>query len=331
MNARILLVEDSLTQGQLLKQDLEARGYVVVWVHGGFAALKQARLEPPDLVLLDLVLGDMDGVSVCRWLKLHDQTRDIPVIMLTARSSVDDRVEGLNVGADDYLPKPFHAEELAARLFATLRVKATQTDLKKRNAQLEAMLHHMEALSVTDPLSGLFNRRRFADVLRREFALTRRYKNELSCILLDLDHFKRINDRFGHAAGDQVIQAVSGAIVESLREVDIPARYGGEEFAILLPHTNKAGAIVVAERLRKRIGELKFQFEQQPVLVTASLGVAAASDTLGTDDAERLVKCADQALYHAKALGRDCVFAWMADTGAPSMLSSLPADPSKAH
>lgn len=331
MNARILLVEDSPSQGALVKAGLEEKGYEVIWVQSGIEALKQARLQPPDLVLLDLVLGDMDGFSVCRWLKLHDETRDVPVIMLTVRSSVEDRVEGLHVGADDYLPKPFNNEELEARLFAALRVKTAQTDLKKRNAQLESMLHHMEALAVTDPLSGLFNRRRFADVLRREFALTKRYKNELSCILLDLDLFKRINDRYGHEAGDTVLQEVSRAIVEGLREVDVPARYGGEEFVILLPHTNRANASIVAERLRKRIADIKFQFETDSVQVTASFGVASVSDTLGPDDADRLVKRADQALYHAKAQGRDCVVVWAEDTGAPCTLSSLPARPGKDH
>ena len=171
-------------------------------------------------MLLDVVMPDIDGFAVCRWLKMNAETRDIPIIMLTVRTALADRVEGLNIGADDYLAKPFDDQELEARIFAALRVKAAHAELRDRNQQLESMLHSVEALASTDALTGLFNRRRFADVLRREFAVTKRYKNTLSCLLLDLDHFKQINDRFGHDAGDQVLKEVARRITGSLREVD---------------------------------------------------------------------------------------------------------------
>lgn len=304
MKARLLLVEDSATQGSQTKSELEHLGYDVRWVKSGIEALKWARQEPPDLIVLDVVMEDIDGFAVCRWLKLHNTTRDIPIIMLTVRDEIDDRVHGLQVGADDYLPKPFSARELEARIFAALRSKTNQTELAERNRQLESMLHHVESLAITDPLTGLFNRRRFSDVLRREVAVTRRYKNPLALLMIDLDHFKVINDRFGHDAGDEVLRAIAVALSTGLREVDLAARYGGEEFAVIMPHTSKTNAEIVAQRVAKQIAVLQHQFNGETVALTASLGIAEVAD-LNEPTAENLVKAADVALYEAKRAGRN--------------------------
>lgn len=304
MKARLLLVEDSAAQGSQTKLELEHLGYDVRWVKSGIEALKWARQDPPDLIVLDVVMDDIDGFAVCRWLKLHNGTRDIPVIMLTVRDEIDDKVHGLQVGADDYLPKPFSQRELEARIFAALRSKSTQAELVERNRQLESMLHHVESLAITDPLTGLFNRRRFADVLRREVAVTRRYKNSLALLMIDLDHFKLINDRFGHDAGDEVLRAIAAALSSGLREVDLAARYGGEEFAIIMPHTNKANAEIVARRIAAQIGSLVHEFQGEKISLTASLGIADVAD-LSEPSAENLVKAADVALYEAKRSGRN--------------------------
>ena len=304
MKARLLLVEDSAAQGSQTKSQLEHLGYEVRWVKSGIEALKWARQEPPDLIILDVVMEDIDGFAVCRWLKLHNGTRDIPIIMLTVKSEVEDRVHGLQVGADDYLPKPFSDRELEARIFAALRSKTTQAELIERNRQLESMLHHVESLAITDPLTGLFNRRRFGDVLRREVAVTRRYKNSLALLMIDLDHFKLVNDRFGHDAGDEVLRAISAALNTGLREVDLAARYGGEEFAIIMPHTSKGNAVVVAQRVAQHIGALVHEFQGEKVSLTASMGIADVAD-LADANAENLVKAADIALYEAKRMGRN--------------------------
>ena len=248
----------------------------------------------------------IDGFAVCRWLKVNADTREIPVIMLTVRTAVADRIAGLNLGADDYLAKPFDDQELEARIFAALRVKAAQYELKARNQQLESMLHSVEALAITDALTGLFNRRRFNDVLKREFAVTKRYRNTLSCLIVDLDHFKQINDRFGHDAGDQVLKEVARRILNTVREVDLAARYGGEEFAILLPHTSKTDAGIVAQRLLSNIRKQEFTFGGEVVRITASIGCAGNSDVI-SDKPEDLVKAADLALYEAKNGGRNAV------------------------
>jgi len=316
LKAKLLLVEDSDAQGSHVKRALEKLGYSVSWARSGIEGLKLARTENPDLVILDVVMADVDGFAVCRWLKMHGETREIPVIMLTVRGDLQDRVEGLNVGANDYLPKPFADEELEARIFAALRVRAAQTELRERNQQLEAMLHHVEALAITDPLTGLFNRRRFSDVLRREFAVTKRYQNVLSCLMVDIDHFKLINDKFGHEAGDRVLKEVATALSQNLREVDLPARYGGEEFAILLPHTPKTNAVIVAERIAARVRALVLAVSKESVSVTVSIGIAATSD-VQTSEPEELLRMADVALYEAKRAGRDRVVLFAAETARP--------------
>jgi len=316
MKANLLLIEDSDVQGSAVKRTLETLGYTVSWAHSGIEGLKLARTEHPDLVILDVVMADVDGFAVCRWLKMTSDTRDIPVIMLTVRSEVHDRVEGLNVGANDYLPKPFADEELEARILAALRVRATQAELRERNQQLEAMIHRVEALAITDPLTGLFNRRRFSDVLRREFAVTKRYRNELSCLMIDIDHFKSINDRFGHDVGDVVLKQVATTLLHNLREVDLACRYGGEEFAILLPHTAKANALVVADRIMQCVRELKAGADGNVVAVTVSLGIASTKD-VASNEAEELVRAADIALYEAKRLGRDRIVTFAAATERP--------------
>jgi two-component system cell cycle response regulator len=304
VKAKLLLIDDSETQSGQIKQSLERLGYLVEWARSGVEGLKQARTNRPDLVLLDVVMADIDGFAVCRWLKMNAETREIPVIMLTVRTALADKVEGLNIGADDYLAKPFQDEELEARIFAALRVKATHAELKERNQQLESMLHHVEALAITDPLTGLFNRRRFADVLKREFAVTKRYKNTLSCLMIDLDHFKLINDRYGHDTGDLVLKEIARKVQETLREVDVPARYGGEEFAVLLPHTSKRDAMIVAERVCALVRKVEFKVGGDTLKLSASVGVSGNIDVL-SGHAEDLVKAADFALYEAKRLGRD--------------------------
>lgn len=304
MKARLLLVEDSTSQGSQTQSVLEHLGYDVRWVKSGIEALKWARQDPPDLIVLDVVMEDIDGFAVCRWLKLHNGTRDIPIIMLTVRSEIEDRVHGLQVGADDYLPKPFSDRELEARIFAALRSKTTQTELAEKNRQLESMLHHVESLAITDPLTGLFNRRRFSDVLHREVAVTKRYKNSLTLLMIDIDHFKVINDRFGHDAGDEVLRAIAAALSGGLREVDLAARFGGEEFAIIMPHTTKTNAVVVAQRIAEHIQKLEHSFKGEKVTMTASMGVADVAD-LKDATSENLLKASDVALYEAKRTGRN--------------------------
>ncbi len=240
--AKILLVEDNKTQASVIATGLTRSGYDVVHVDNGMAAIKVAKTEKIDLVLLDLLLPDIDGNEVCRWLKLNHDTKTLPIIMLTAKSGSTDKVAGLEAGADDYLQKPFDENELNARIYARLRAKSQQDELQQKNLQLESMLTQVETLAIMDSLTNLFNRRRFETILANEFKKSLRYVQPLSCMMIDIDHFKDINDSFGHQTGDVVLREVSRLIQAGIREVDTPARWGGEEFVVLSPSTSKENA-----------------------------------------------------------------------------------------
>jgi diguanylate cyclase (GGDEF)-like protein len=282
------------------------RGFEARAVGGGIDALKAIKAEPPDVVILDVMLDDLDGLGVCRWLRLTESTRDIIVIMLTAKNEVTARIEGLHIGADDYLPKPYDENELEARIYAALRSRVARQELRKRNSELETLLTRTEQLAATDPLTGIPNRRRFLDVLRREFAVSRRYGNSLSCVSLDLDHFKEVNDAAGHSAGDEVLTRLAEILTSSVREVDVCARFGGDEFALLLPHTPLDKALIVVERIRGRLLALRATWPGPAALVSLSAGIASTMENWIKSPAD-LLDAADRALYRAKRLGRDRV------------------------
>lgn len=306
VKAKALVVEDSPTQRMELMRLLRERGYEVDGAAGGLEALARIKKDPPDVVVLDVVLDGMDGYSVCRWLRLGESTRDIVVIMLTSKTEVKERVEGLHVGADDYVAKPYDVDELEARLYAALRSRNARLELRRRNADLEGMLTRTEQLAMTDAVTGIFNRRRFADMLGREFATARRYGHPLSLLLLDLDGFKGVNDTDGHAAGDDVLRHIAQIISGAIREVDACARYGGDEFVVLLPHTDALAAEVVADRIRHKLELEREAWDGEACHVSLSVGISSSADTsLKTPD--DLVEAADRALYEAKREGRDRV------------------------
>jgi two-component system cell cycle response regulator len=304
MKANVLVVEDSPAQRNRLVSTLQERGYEVRAAENGLAALREIKTAPPDVVILDVVLDGMDGYSVCRWLRLGETTRDIVVIMLTVKTDVKERVEGLHVGADDYVAKPYNDDELEARIFAAMRTRNARQELRARNAELESMLTKTERLAMTDALTGVFNRRRFTDVLRREWATSKRYNTPLSLLLIDVDRFKLVNDTDGHAAGDDVLRAIADLISASIREVDVAARYGGDEFAVLLPHTAPDKATVVADRMREKLTRVRGNLRGAAQQISLSIGIAGIEDPELTA-AEDMLEAADRALYDAKRSGRD--------------------------
>ena len=304
MKAKVLVVEDSKTQRDLIASELRRRGYDVREAAGGLAALSAIKTDPPDVVILDVVLDGMDGYSVCRWLRLGETTRDIVVIMLTVKGEVRERVEGLHVGADDYVPKPFDMDELEARIFATMRTRNTRLELRQRNTELEGLLTRTEHLAMTDALTGVFNRRRFGEVLRHEWASARRYKHPLSLLLFDIDHFKEVNDDQGHSAGDELLKNVAQIISSSIREVDLCGRYGGDEFVLLLPHTPIDNATVVAERIRGKMAKARTSWPGAGAKASVSVGIASNEDA-SLANPEEILEAADRALYEAKNGGRD--------------------------
>lgn len=300
--AKILLVEDNKTQAMIIRECLIKNGYEIVHADIGMSAIKIAKSEKIDLILLDLVLPDIDGNEVCRWLKLNHDTRAIPIIMLTVKGASNDKVAGLEAGADDYLQKPFDENELNARIYARLRVKSQQDELQQKNRQLETMLTRVETLATMDALTGLYNRRRLETILSSEFKKSQRYLHPLSCMMIDIDHFKEINDAFGHQAGDEVLRAVAGTIHRCIREVDTLARWGGEEFIVISPNTAKKNALLVADRILKAVAGAVIETIGSR-RVSVSIGVAGIPAP-EIDTPEKLIHAADIAMYTAKRNGR---------------------------
>ena len=299
------MIEDNELQSEELKDMLEKNGYHVFCAATGSAGMKMVLKTRPDVILLDLVLPDVSGREVCRWIKDREDTKSIPVIMLTIKSGLKDTVDGLHVGADDYLPKPFKQMELIARIYASLRTKEYVEELKRKNAQLEDLLRTVEVMAVTDHATGLYNRRHFEDVLQKEFSRATRYSEPVSVMMIDIDHFKSINDQFGHRTGDHVLIEMAEVITRHFRKIDTVARYGGEEFSVLLPRSTKDAALAPARRLLDDVAHRSFRaLKRHDRQLTISMGIAGLPDVHPSNE-EQLIQCADAALYNAKRGGRN--------------------------
>jgi two-component system, cell cycle response regulator len=306
--SKILVVDDSPTQLEWLVHVLENEGYAIATAADGKEAIRKVKGDPPDLVLLDMILPDMDGLEVLRIVKALPEDQFIPVIMLSVKADVDTKVAGLRIGADDFLAKPFAEAEILARCAAMLRIKNLQERLREAQRKLEEQ-------SITDALTGLKNRRFFDERLHEEYRRAQRYGDYLSLIMIDLDHFKAVNDRYGHPAGDSVLREAAALLRSSIRDPDICARYGGEEFAVILPKTHMSGALTVAERVWRALGAKEYALvggasgAPATIHVTASLGVAFYPSK-EISSGELLLRFADQALYEAKKAGRNtiCLF-----------------------
>lgn len=281
---------------QLLAVRLRPEGLRLVTAESYDQGLALAIEAQPDLILLDVEMPGASGLDLCRRLKADAVTAAIPIIFLTGSSDIETKVLCFDLGAVDYVTKPFHPAELRARVRAALRMKRAQ-DMLTQRAQLDA-------------LTGLRNRAYLDERLTAEIAVARRSERPLSLVMIDLDHFKSLNDGYGHPFGDLVLQRVGDALARSIRPGDVACRYGGEELAVVLPDTDVAGAHAMAERLRQVIKALLLTPRGKPVVVTASFGVAEALE-VATGDVELrpgdLVAAADAALYRAKREGRDCV------------------------
>ncbi|MHB8876832.1 MAG: diguanylate cyclase, partial [Myxococcaceae bacterium] len=248
--ARILVVDDSQATAGALAKLLRDGGFAVEVASDGPSALKLAAGSEVDLVLLDVDLGGMDGLQVLRMLRSAEPRRFLPVMMISVKDDRQQRLTAFKLGADDFLHKPWDDEELLARVRRCL-------SLRRRVDELLDETEKLRQLSVTDGLTQVANHRAFQERLREEFRRAQRYDDPLALILLDLDHFKSVNDQFGHPVGDQVLRAVAASVRESVRETDLVARYGGEEFGVVLPKTHLAGSLTVAERIWRDLGALR--------------------------------------------------------------------------
>jgi two-component system, cell cycle response regulator len=283
----VLVADDDGVTRAMVTAWLRGAGFDVVAARDGDEALRVASDQQPDLLLVDVTMPGLDGYAVCRAVAAASAVPP-PVIFLTAHATTTARVAGLDAGAVDYIVKPFEQTELLARVRAALRTKAVRDGFVEQ--------------ATRDGLTGLLNRREID--LRADAAVTlaERHGRSLSCLMADIDHFKRINDRFGHAAGDGVLQEVARRIVSACRLSDVVGRYGGEEFLVLLPETGSGDAVTAGDKLRRVLSECPVELENLSIPITASIGVATLDVGMGVAD---LYEAADRALYRAKQLGRN--------------------------
>ncbi len=292
--AKILVVDDVPTNIQVVSNILREE-YHVFFAVSGPSALELAMREVPDLILLDVVMPEMDGYEVCERLKADPITEEIPVIFVTGQEDEEDETRGLDAGAIDYLTKPVSPAILRARV-------RNHLELKRRGDILKSLTH-------LDGLTGIANRRRFDEMLEREWRRCRRNEKPLSLLLMDVDFFKRYNDHYGHIAGDDCLKAVASALAGVVkRPADLMARYGGEEFVALLPETVAPGAQEVGEAIRRAVHDLDIPHAESEVSERVTVSVGCATLVPGGSKVPlELVEAADGRLYTAKEEGRNCV------------------------
>lgn len=295
----VVVADDDRITRELVAGLLRAQAFLVETFDDGKSVLDRVAKGGVDLVLLDVLMPGISGIDCCRLVKAMVGDAFLPVVLVTARADADSRVEGLRIGADDYISKPFDERELLARVGNMLRLKTMHDEVAHARARLERA-------SVRDDLTGLYNFRYLHSRLAEEFKRAERFRDPLACVMVDLDEFRLLNDQYGEGECDLVLVEVAKRLRASVREIDVVARYGGEEFLLVLPSTHFAGAITVAERVWRALGSEPFKLGGKDVRVTASLGVALyPSRDVKTKD--ELVRAADRALMRAKTDGRDCI------------------------
>ena len=306
----VLVIEDHPDQRDLLAIVLQREGYRVITAANGLEALEKLETENVQIALSDIMMPKMDGFELIKRVRGNPALKNIYLILITARIQEGDRVRGLDLGADDYITKPFSFSELLARIRVGSRVVQYQ--------------QHLEYQTQIDSLTGLFNRRAFDKKINEEFERTKRYHSPLSVLLLDIDNFKIINDTYGHHGGDAALVRISETFREKTRQSDFPSRYGGEEFVLVLPETDQDSALLVAGKIHEAIRACSFGTTARPFALTVSIGVSSTSARLYSDWRE-LVNDADRALYLAKNSGKDRIEIWQPEKKTSEI------HPSSAH
>lgn len=290
----VLVVEDDPSIQRLMLRWIEGAGYKTRCANDGAEAIKMIEERCPDVVVTDWEMPNIDGLDLCRWMSNADFPQYVYTLVVTSRISTEDMVCALEAGADDFLRKPIDPSELIARIAVAVRVLRRERRLSD--------------LAKSDPLTGLADQRAFIDILAAEWSRAARLRSSLTCVMCDIDFFKRINDTYGHGIGDEVIRTIADMLDKSCRASDVVARVGGEEFCIMLPETSEKDAVLWANRIREKIAAIEFNDGDKTFHVTISIGIADRQADVCTPDT--LIDFADQALLVAKQSGRDRVVAY---------------------
>lgn len=296
----VLIIDDSPVARKLVELPLSQKGYTLIFARSGQQGIELFEKHRPDVVVTDWIMPDLSGQEICKRIRSSFQDSYTYVIVLTSQSRKDSLVEAFAWGADDYLTKPFHRGELLARVGVGARIVAIQKQTESKNRQLKE-------LALTDVLTGIPNRRAIEDWAATQLSSAARHGFPFWVVLADLDHFKQVNDTFGHDAGDAVLKKFSGILKSCTRRGDACGRLGGEEFLLVLTHTNKENALAVIERIRAEVANTPVTFGGCTVAVTASFGLAGFEGSERPPTLEKLRALADAALYCAKREGRNRV------------------------
>jgi two-component system cell cycle response regulator len=295
---KILLAEDDLISRRLVEQVLESAGYEVLCVsEGDTAAAVLCSDDGPRLALIDWMMPGMDGLTVCREVRRKREDPYVYMILLTVKENKEDVIAGLEAGADDYLKKPVHPAELKARLRSGRRILELEDKLIRAREEMRFKASH-------DALTSLWNRGFVLELMQRELERARRERAYVAVLLCDLDHFKDVNDQYGHLIGDEVMRETARRLLASVRSYDTVGRYGGEEFIVLLTGCDSALSMERAEQIRAAIAERPVRTDRGPISITTSIGVVSSEDW-GYLNGEQFLREADAALYRAKAAGRN--------------------------
>ena len=295
---KVLIIDDSPVARKLVELPLLEKGYRLLLATSGQSGVELFEKHRPDVVITDWVLPDLSGQEVCQRIRSSSQDSYAYVIVLTAQTGKENLVKALALGADDYLTKPFHRGELLARVGVGARITGLHRQVEAKNKQLEE-------LALTDALTGLPNRRAIEDWAASQLSNAARHGFPFWVALADLDHFKQVNDTFGHDAGDAVLKRFSKILKSSLRRGDLCGRLGGEEFLLVLTHTDKENALKVIDRIRLELSSTPVTFGGCTVGVTASFGLAGFEGSQKASALAPLRQLADAALYSAKRAGRN--------------------------
>ncbi len=297
---KILIIDDDPAHCTFIQNALKNEIYDIETRSDAGDLFHLLENNTPDLILLDLTLPGASGYDVLKAIRKEARFDTIPIVLVSADNSTKSKIRGLDLGAIDYLVKPVPAAELAARIRALIRQK-------KRQDTLIAEYKRLSELSLTDPLTGAYNRRALSTFLRGRISESSRHQFSFSCVMFDLDHFKEVNDTHGHDTGDLVLKEVAAYTIARLRQEDALIRYGGEEFLAILQHTSREGARTFSERLRAEVASRIFNEDQHPLHITLSAGVASHPDDGKFATPEDMITLADKRLYVAKNTGRNRV------------------------